>query len=383
MPRKFQNPKLEVRDDVKRHYYFIRVIVPGPDGKRQRINQALGFLDQITRKEAQKLRSAALDVVNAGKLLVQARLKFKDLVSRFVEARLPQFKTSTQGWQRSLIETHILPAFGDKQLADIDKQVVEAWLTGKEKEGLSWWTRKALRSVLSCIFTAAREWKLWSGDSPTIGVRIGRKRLVREKRLLTVDQLRALLAALSERPKFIVLIMFGLGLRISEVLGLRWSDIDWDAKQITIQRRWYRGDLSEEGETKSEASNAPLSLGPSMLQEFRSRYPGVQHRGEFVFIGDTARLPPDDRDMLREEFRPVLKRLGLYYPGFGWHAFRRQNITWRQQIGGATPLEAQRAARHASLDMTYLYTLNDAERETAQQQAMFDKLMEMPEGPKQ
>ena len=71
----------------------------------------------------------------------------------------------------------------------------------------------------------------------------------------------------------------------------------------------------------------------------------------------------------------MLIRLKLYYSGFGWHAFRRQNITWRQQIGGATPLEAQKAARHASLDMTYLYSLPDAERETSQQQAMFDKLM--------
>jgi hypothetical protein len=102
-----------------------------------------------------------------------------------------------------------------------------------------------------------------------------------------------------------------------------------------------------------------------------------------VFIGDDGVMPPDDRDLLRYEFRPVLKRLKLYYTGFGWHAFRRQNVTWRQQVGGATPLEAQRAAGHASLDMTYLYTLTDTERERAQVQAIFDKLMELPAGPTQ
>src|SRR5579871_5857822 len=136
----------------------------------------------------------------------------------------------------------------------------------------------------------------------------------------------------------------------------------------------YRGDLSQEGGTKTEASNATLRLGPSMLYEFQQRYPGSHRSDEFLFLGDDGLLPPDDRDLLREEFRPVLKKLKLYYNGFGWHAFRRQNITWRQQVGGATPLEAQRAARHASLDMTYLYTLTDTERETAQQQAMFDQL---------
>jgi hypothetical protein len=90
--------------------------------------------------------------------------------------------------------------------------------------------------------------------------------------------------------------------------------------------------------------------------------------------------PPDDRDLLRYEFRPVLKRLGLYYEGFGWHAFRRQNITWKQQLGGATPLEAQKAGRHSSLDMTYLYTLTDPERETLQQQRMFEALLGKTDG---
>jgi integrase len=46
----------------------------------------------------------------------------------------------------------------------------------------------------------------------------------------------------------------------------------------------------------------------------------------------------------------------------GIHSFRRLNITWRQQVG-ATPVEAQKAAGHCSLDMTMLYTQTDAERE--------------------
>jgi hypothetical protein len=96
--------------------------------------------------------------------------------------------------------------------------------------------------------------------------------------------------------------------------------------------------------------------------------------------GTDGHNPPDNRDLLRFEFRPILKRLGLYYPGFGWHVFRRQNVTWRQQLGGATPLEAQKAARHASLNMTYLYTLSDPDRETAQQQRMFDELLAKIEG---
>lgn len=80
---------------------------------------------------------------------------------------------------------------------------------------------------------------------------------------------------------------------------------------------------------KSEASKRVRQLGP-LVEEFKRRYPGDQARDRFVFIGGDGQAPPDERDLLRFTLRPALKRLGLYYEGFGWHAFRRQNITRRQ-----------------------------------------------------
>ena len=385
MPKKYQNPTLETRTDVSRPFYFIRVAIPkmtedGP--KRRRVVRILGFVNEISKKEAMLRRSRELDAVNAGRVVVQCQIRFSDIVKRYLDIRVPQLGVASQNKHRTQIAVHILPAFGKMLMHEIDRPTVESWLASKSE--MSWWSRTDMKSVLSKIFLTAKDWKLWDGDMPTHRLRIGRKKLAREKRLLSVEDLRRLFSALPERPRFIVTIMFGLGLSISETLGLRWSDIDMPGQTIKIQRRWYRGDLSEEGETKTEARNATLALSPSLVAEFQQRYPGPHKRGEFLFIGDDGHTPPDDRDMLREEFRPVVKRLGLYYKGFGWHAFRRQNITWRQTVGGATALEAQKGARHATLDMTLLYTLTDNERESAQQQAMFDHLIGLPgSGPKQ
>ncbi len=55
------------------------------------------------------------------------------------------------------------------------------------------------------------------------------------------------------------------------------------------------------------------------------------------------------------------------------HTFRRLNVTWRQEVG-ATPLEAQKAAGHASLDMTYLYTQTDEAREREHVAQIMDRL---------
>ncbi len=381
MPKKYQNPAMKTRIDVPRKYYYIRYFIRtiGEDGKPKRIrkNENLGFLDETSVKEARRRRAEILEVVNAGRILAQSQVKFRDLAQRFLDTRVPQLGVATQAKYRTQIRLHLVPAFGDLALYEIDRPRVEEFLTAKANAGLGWWTRIDLKGVLSGIFTTAKNWKLWDGDNPTEGVRIGRKKLVREKRLLTAEQLRMILAALDDRERFIVQLLFGLGLRISEALGLIWEDVDFDRGVLSIRRRWYRGDWSE---TKTENSEDDLQLGKALLDEFRQRYPGPHKRKCCVFVGDDGHAPPDDRDILRENFRPILKRLGLYYKGFGWHAFRRQNITWRQTIGGATPLEAQKAARHGSVDMTLLYTLRDSERERNQVDLMFEKLMETEPG---
>lgn len=378
MPRKYQNPNLETRTDVKRPYYFVRVTVPRvtADGvKRAREVRVLGFVDEITVKQAKKSRAELLEAVNQGRVLIQSQVRFKDVAKRFLDVRVPQLGVATQNKYRAQIKNHILPAFGELRMCDVDSPAVEAWLNGKAEAGLSWWSRIDLKGVLSAIFTAAKNWKLWSGDNPTEGVRTGKKKLVREKRLLSADDIRRLLAAVPDEVKFIVLIIFGTGLRVSEVLGLRWRNINLEAGTLTVEQRWYRGDLDE---PKSEESRRVRQLGP-LVDEFRQRYPGPQARGKFILVGEDGITPPDERDLLRFELRPVLKRLKLYYPGFGWHAFRRQNVTWRQHAG-ATPFEAQKAAGHAKPDMTYLYTLTDAQREREQVQAMFDRLMQVDGG---
>jgi len=213
-------------------------------------------------------------------------------------------------------------------------------------------------------------------------VRIGRRTEVRElskKPALTAEQLRSIRAGVSEDTRFIILIAALIGLRISEILGLRWSDVDFEGGTVTVNRRWYRGDL---GETKTEASQRTRKLGP-LLQEFATRYPGPHRREVYVFLGDDGVAPPDERDILRYELRPALRRLKLWFAGFGWHHFRRSEISIRQTVGEATALEAQKGAGHTRITTTMAYTLIDAHREVDQVARMYEWLLGPTQGPKQ
>lgn len=386
MPKKYQNGKLEIRKDVERPYYFVRASVVRIDrvsGERKKARQEhkIGFVDEISRKQAMKLRSQVLETVNSGRFVAQSQMLFRDMAQRFMDLRVPQLGVAVQQRYPSQIKHHLLPAFGNLKMCEIDRPAVEEWLLAKKQAGLAPWTCTGLKGVLSAIFSTAKSWRNYEGDNPCEGIRV-KKGNVREKRKLTGEQLMSILATLHERERFIVQILFGLGLRISECLGLKWIDVDYEDGVLHVRRRWYRGDVSDDGENKSEAGTRDLQLGRFLTAEFHRRYPGPHKRDSFVFVGDDGALPPDDRDLLREYFRPVIKRLGLYYQGFGWHAFRRESVTMRQQAG-ATPIEAMKQAGHSSLDMTALYTLSDPAREREQVDAMFLRLMPTPDSLKQ
>lgn len=370
--KKYQNGKLETRMDVKRPYYFVRVtVVHRGTNRKSRERKILGFMDEINRKEAMKRRAEILELVNADRLVVHAQIHFWQLIERFKEARFPQFGTGTAARYESQLATHILPFFGSMKLMDIERPMVEAWLVEKGKDGLSWWTREGLRSALASIFATAKDWGWWTGDNPAAGIRLGRKVEARKKVLLTGEQLQHILAGVKPDTRLIILSGVLLGLRISEIVGLQWGDFDFAKGTVTINRRWYRGDVDL---PKTAGSVRTLQLGP-LAGEFAAR--SRQH--QYVFA-DHAGVPLDERDILRYELRPLLRRLGIYQPGMGWHAFRRANVTLRQTIGGAEPLEAMRAAGHTRVDTTFLYSLGDPEREREQVNRMFERLIGKTEG---
>ena len=385
---RFQNPKIETKKGVKRPYFYIRPIIPvvTPEGiQRKQRELMLCYCDEKgARRLAEQKKQEIMAPINAGKTMVQAQIPFRILVQKFLDARAPQLGEATQAKYRQHIENHILPDLGNLRMADIDDPTVQVWLIQKKEDGLSWWTRTDLRNLGSAIFNQARKWKLWSGENPFKAVEVGTKIEVREKRLLNAENFGRLLAGLATWPSVIegipgpmvrvmVLIAFVTGFRISEVLGLKWSDIDWERKEVTLRRRWHRG---SEGPPTTARSKRTRKLGP-LLEELHQFARG-HGSDEWIFSG-AERVPPDDRNLSQHILRPAAKQLGLYWKGFGWHTFRRQSISWRQEAG-ATPFEAMCAAGHSRPDTTWLYTISDETREEEQLGRMWERLTGAPVG---
>ena len=379
---RYQDPKIEVRKDVERPYYFIRPTVPvltprGIERKQRAIR--IGFVDELTKRQLKGLKDQIMTPINSGKSFVQAQIPFSSVLDRYVQVRLPQIPATRDSYANK-IEKHIRPAFKDLRMCDIDKPTVEAWLNQKVESGYSHNTLLDLRKVLSAIFSQAAEWKLWDGDNPCwhLKGKIGGKAEVFPAKLPKADGLLRFLGALDDTciipadgARLVVVTSLAIGTRVCEVLALQPSDIDTEAETITIQRDWARGRIGPTKTPESKRTRQAPGIAGRLLAYAKER--GVSP-DQFIFgRPDRDGLPPDDRDLQQHVFRPAAERAGIYSPGFGLRRFRGINISWRMQVGAA-PLEAQKAAGHTRLSTTWIYTQNEEDRDREHVTKIMDRL---------
>jgi integrase len=286
----------------------------------------------------------------------QTPLTFRDLIEDFEKAYLPTLAAPTRSKYASLLRVHLKPAFAIMQVESITTKVIDQFLATKCQEGLSWATRLALRNLVSSIFRRAEIWGTYEGKNPARYATIGRRRSVYEKRKLTIQQTKSLLMDLRPDVRIICMVALFCGLRISEVLGLCWRHVDFERKLFLIRQRYWRGDLDQ---TKSEAADRDIPYG-ALHSVLKTLYPGGHAAERFVFdvrTNSVKGITRDDRSIRRYFLRPAAKRLGVYYRGFGFHAFRREAITAIARQVGA--LQACKVAGHTRVDHTLIYELDE------------------------
>lgn len=134
------------------------------------------------------------------------------------------------------------------------------------------------------------------------------------------------------------------GLRASEVIGLRWRDIQPDA--IVISERYCRGDWDA---PKTDASAAPIAVEPELIGRIERlktleisvkagravrKYRVVKSSGpdDLVFQSVQDGKPMRDSNVLNRFIKPAARQLGI---GFcNWQTLRRSCATWMVQSGG-------------------------------------------------
>jgi integrase len=159
----------------------------------------------------------------------------------------------------------------------------------------------------------------------------GAMQRTRKARSLTVVQFRSLPTELHEPFATIALLCACLGLRISEALALRWSDVNWLESKLSIKRGIVEQVV---GEVKTEGSAKTFTLASDLLAELQSWKQHCQFSGaaDWIFASPVkiGRLPYSYTGVWRELERAA-KVAGTGH--LGTHAFRHSYRSWLDAVG--------------------------------------------------
>jgi integrase len=98
------------------------------------------------------------------------------------------------------------------------------------------------------------------------------------------------------------------GARQGELLGLKWGDIEWNNKQIHIQRTFNNGRFFA---TKTRDSNRRIDIGPTVIKELKKwKLASGKSKLGLVFPNEAGE-PMDHHNMVNRFFLPALKTAGL------------------------------------------------------------------------
>ena len=273
-----------------------------------------------------------------------AGVTFNALLDRYIEEEMPA-RHSTKGSYTSIINKRLRPQWGTSLISEIRPADLHAWF---QSLALAPVTKGHLRSLMHKLFDLATLWEYLPLErrNPIEIVKIKNVTMrSKESVVLSPDQFRDVVKRLPENVNMIAVTMGCLGLRVSEALGLKWSDIDWELQTVTIRRSAYRGAIDE---TKTTSSKAKLPLHPVLAELLIVWRTKVQ--SEWVFANPSTDMPYQSPSMQQRWVRPAGEAIGI--KGLGFHSLRHSYRSWLDSAGIA-PGVTKDLMRHSAISTTF------------------------------
>jgi integrase len=274
---------------------------------------------------------------------------------------------TTREQYESHLRIHIAPFIGAVKLSQINIPTVRRFEDRLAEGNRSPAMIRKVRASLGAILAEAQERGLVA-QNVVRSLRNGRRGTEQRQRgklkvgvdIPSPDEIRALIGELKDRRRPLLLTAIFSGLRFSELLGLRWQDIDLKGGALHVRQRADRYRVL--GPPKSRAGERTVPLPPLLvntLKEWKLACPNGEHDLAFPNVDGGF----DHRSsILRRSYHPALRAAGLRNADGklkygGLHALRHFYASWcinRKADGGLElPLKVVQARLgHASIQIT-------------------------------
>lgn len=350
----------------KLHVFEIDFINPAT-GERKRIKRTSDksvvqakkrVMDQIALLKEQAIASGA-----------KSNITVKDWFVRWLnDTKKSRIKVKTFERYASHINLNIIPYIGDLALDEIDLCKLD-WLLnhllehgGKEQTGIAPRSVNAVRNILRASFAAAKTRKLIF-ESPAEDLEP-----VREEKanfpVITPEQAKKLIREALNRSKhtwMIIVLALATGMRIGEIFGLQWRDIDFKKKQLYIRHTVVstKNGALIQNTGKNNYAKRVVPLPDSTMHALKRykqwihaasiRY-GYKYSSSEWVLSNPDGNPRSPNSFSSHQFKPLTKKVGIPKE-FRVHDLRHTHATWLLENDVNIKVVSERLG-HASVRIT-------------------------------
>jgi integrase len=327
-----------------------------------------------TKREANAWRIETLNKIQNGMFNSGPQVLLSEYLAQWLIASKDSVRPKTHIQYRQIVEQHINPMLGQIKLSDLRPEMIQAAYNNKTAAGTSARTVRLTHSVLRSALNQALRMGLIYRNPATVVYQPKLKEA--DMKVLDENQVRSfLIAAKGHRLETLFKLEVTSGLREGEILGLKWSDLDWENHQLKVQRQLQRvpGVGLMFSEPKSAAGRRMIMLGSDTIASLKA-HSSRQH-AERVFAGDkwqendlifpsTIGTPLEPRNLFRE-FKDLLRKASL--PDIRFHDLRHSFATLALSQGVSVKV-VQEMLGHSDASMTlkvYSHTTPGMQKEAA------------------
>ena len=330
-------------------YYRKEVMDPETEGVRSaRVVIALGLKSEMTKPAARE--ALRKEITKRTGQLAEGRVQ-KDAVSfewfvrnRYFPLRQGDWRKETAKEKKAQIEIDLIAKFGSRPIESIDMFELQTHVNHLAKTYCQDRVKQA-RSYLKSIFDEAIEQEFLVKD-PTRKLKIPKNLRPKDKRILTWDQLGAVLAKATRRDRLILLLDMTDALRPSELFAIRWRTFD-DQNTLDLTETIYRGEIRPFGKTPKSLGkmHLPYDLAEE-LRQWKLECPDPSPDAPMFPNADGGFM--DTSNYRNRVLTPLAESLEI--PKLNFQVIRRTIATRAQSLGSVKDIQSH--LRHSRADTT-------------------------------
>ncbi len=347
--------------------------------ERKRVTHHLGSVETRGKRPPADIEKEAerhMATVNGGAIPADRIVTIGDFVERVYLPWIEQHKRpSTAKGYRDIWEDHLKPYCQRVWLKDTRTYHVQGWLDEIGKRSLSRNTLKHIKSVVSAIFTLAKQQDYFHAENPARDTAINPGAAEpQETYAYSLEEIQGILARLPEPAGTAFAIAAFMGLRYGEIRGLQWEN--YRNEEMHVTRSIWNGRITDPKTRKGRAPVPVIRQLTERLELHRLRCGNPQSGPIFAnalgkplaIVSLTSRyiLPTLNRcefcgksESTHQKANHPYKRDSRIPEWHGWHAARRGLGSNLYRLG-VPDMVIQRILRHANVSTTATYYIKTA-----------------------